>query len=252
MVSMISAWTYVRGFEPLSLCDWPGRSSCVLFVGGCNLMCPTCHNADMAWRPHGLDVIPREEVARYIRLRGRWLDGIVVSGGEPTTVKELPALLEDIRSFGLPLKLDSNGMRPEVLEHVLGEKLVDAVFVDVKGPYEKYPALTGNQVSGSHAKRNLEAVFALAKRHPGVFTFRQTRVPILNDMDVEESRGYLPPGYTLRMQQYIPPGRQHATADSETRRMPGNLVIGPNSAGNFESPEGMRHQGPALVQAVGA
>ena len=71
-------WKYVRGFENLSLCDWPGRSTCIIFLGGCNLRCPTCHNYQLAWDMHSLPQIDPVRIKSYIRDRAGWLDGITV------------------------------------------------------------------------------------------------------------------------------------------------------------------------------
>lgn len=249
---MSTPWSSVRGIEPMSLCDWPGKTACVLFTGGCNLRCPTCHNAELAWRPEWFSPLPREAVERFIKSRSAWLDGVVISGGEPTLVTGLHDLLGDLRSLGLPIKLDSNGMQPGVVRDLIKHKLVDAVFVDVKGPYRKYPQLTGNQVTPARAEDNLGRIFALAGANPGVFVFRQTRVPLLNDEDVRESAAYLPQGYRLKIQTYVPPRRSHAQADQEKGRVSGDVVFGAHRAGHPQGAQGQRDQGPDLGQAVGA
>lgn len=195
----------VRGIQPLSLCDWTGKMVLVLFLGGCDLRCPTCHNAALAWHSENLPPVRREEVAALLRARRLWYDGIVVSGGEPAVHAELPALLRDLREFGLPLRLDTNGMHPEVTEALLAEGLVDAVAMDVKGPYALYPVLTGGRVDAPTAAARLGAHFALAKDRPGVFRFRLTQVPVLTPADIETARSYLPQGHELTLQPYVPP-----------------------------------------------
>ncbi len=79
---MSSAWNHLHGFERLSLCDWPGYSSCVVFLGGCNMRCPTCHNWQLAWHADTLPVLSRAAVEAYIEARRHWLDGVVVTGGK--------------------------------------------------------------------------------------------------------------------------------------------------------------------------
>lgn len=78
---MSSAWHHIHGFERLSLCDWPGRSSCVIFLGGCNMRCPTCHNWQLAWEAEKLPVLARKDIEAYLNARRTWLDGIVITGG---------------------------------------------------------------------------------------------------------------------------------------------------------------------------
>ncbi|QJB57149.1 anaerobic ribonucleoside-triphosphate reductase activating protein [Pseudodesulfovibrio sp. zrk46] len=219
-------WNYVRGFENMSLCDWPGRTTCIIFLGGCNLHCPTCHNADLAWDMQSLPVIDQNRIKAYLRDRAGWLDGVTVTGGEPTMVPGVGELLFEIRKSGLPVKMDTNGMRPEVVKDLLQYKLVDTFAVDVKGPYAKYPALTGHAVSEIAAKANLERIFEMAKAKPEAFYFRTTRVPGLTDADIETAQSYLPLEYELKIQKYVPPRRtqQHAQPDNEKRRAVGDVV----------------------------
>ena len=204
-------WSYIRGLQPGSLCDWPGRISAVLFLGGCNLRCPTCHNARLAWTPEKCPPITRSFVHRFIRSRSAWLDGLVVSGGEPTCTPGLDELLEELAAFDLPIKLDTNGLQPEIVRSVLNRGLVQAVAVDVKGPWSKYPDLSGGHCSPQQAQDALEAIFSLAKEASASFFFRCTAVPALNSRDIEEVKMLLPSGFTLSVQTYIPPTHTTST-----------------------------------------
>ena len=218
-----TGWNHLRGIEPLSLCDWPGKATCVLFMGGCNLNCPTCHNFDMAWNMEKLPVLPKEDIKSFLRDRSQWLDGVTITGGEPTLVPNLGEILFEIRKASkLPIKMDSNGMTPETLKDLLQQGLVEQFAIDVKGPYEKYPALTGQAVTTETARKNMERVFELATVNPDAFYFRITKVPILTDEDVETARGYLPNGFDLTIQKYIPPRREHAK--NEAGHPVGNMV----------------------------
>ncbi|BCS90115.1 anaerobic ribonucleoside-triphosphate reductase activating protein [Pseudodesulfovibrio sediminis] len=219
-------WNYVRGFENLSLCDWPGRSTCIIFLGGCNLHCPTCHNFELAWDMNALPPMDPVRIKAYIRDRAGWLDGITVTGGEPTIVPGVAELLFEIKKFGLPIKMDTNGMRPEVIKELLEYKLVDAFAVDIKGPWYKYPSLTGNAVSEIAAQANLARIFELAKANPEAFYFRTTQVPDLTDKDLAIAQAYLPLGYELTIQKFVPPRRkpEHAKPNHEERRPAGNVV----------------------------
>ncbi|WP_243547007.1 anaerobic ribonucleoside-triphosphate reductase activating protein [Pseudodesulfovibrio tunisiensis] len=219
-------WNYVRGLQKSSLCDWPGHPGCVIFLGGCNLRCPTCHNFDLAWNMDRLPRLDPGKLKAFLTSRAKWFDGVTVSGGEPTTVPELGHLLLEIRKIGLPVKLDTNGMRPEVVRDIMDEGLAQVFAVDVKGPYEKYPSLTGHAVSAIAAKANLERIFEMARTSPDAFYFRLTKVPGITDRDVETARSYLPEGFSLTIQKYVPPRRdtEHAQPDHETRRAVGNVV----------------------------
>ncbi|MBG0791596.1 MAG: anaerobic ribonucleoside-triphosphate reductase activating protein [Desulfovibrionaceae bacterium] len=219
-------WSYVRGFENMSLCDWPGRTTCIIFLGGCNLRCPTCHNYQLAWDMHSLPALDPVAIKAYIRDRAGWLDGVTVTGGEPTNVHGVGELLYEIKKFGLPVKVDTNGMRPEVVRDLMQYKLADTFAVDVKGPWAKYPALTGGAVSELAAERNLGRIFDLASVSPEMFYFRCTRVPGLTDSDIDAVRNYLPATHALTIQKYVPPRRkpENAKPNHEERRPAGNVV----------------------------
>jgi len=205
MTDTIPSWERVRGMVPVSLCDWPGKITCVLFAGGCNLRCPTCHNASLAWKWTLLPSLDRDIVLSDLRRRKRWLDGITLSGGEPTCLADLDGLLEDLSSTGLPVKLDSNGSAPDVLERVLAAGLAQAVAVDVKGPWSMYPELTGQALAADAAREALEEVFGLARAYPGRVYFRCTKVPILTPEDLETTRAQMPQGLSLHFQEFVPP-----------------------------------------------
>lgn len=228
-------WAQLKGLERLSFCDWPGRNVCVLFFGGCNLACPTCHNARIAWAPDSVPSLTRAEVLGFLKARASWLDGVVVTGGEAACVPQLAEVLEEIASFDLPVKLDTNGMLPDVVERLLDRELVAAVAVDVKGPWRLYPALTGltglpglpglagGCADPDTAARNLGRMFAMAAHRPGAFQFRCTTVPLLTPEDIEETRRQLPAGFELTLQPYKEP-RKYARTDPQARRLSGNVV----------------------------
>ncbi|MBN2140320.1 MAG: anaerobic ribonucleoside-triphosphate reductase activating protein [Desulfovibrionaceae bacterium] len=227
-------WSYVRGLERFSLCDWPGRTCAVVFVGGCNLRCPTCHNFELAWHMERAPRVPDWKLKIFLAERVHWLEGVTVTGGEPTAAPGIAELLWEIHRLGFPVKLDTNGMRPDVVEDLLSQDLVDVFAVDVKGRFEMYPEITGHGVTEARARVCLERVFTLAEAAPDRFFFRQTRIPVLSDQDVETCRGYLPPGFSLTMQNYVPPRRTtNADADHEEGRPFGDLVHGAHSPGHF-------------------
>lgn len=205
MTDTSPVWDHVRGMVPVSLCDWPGKVTCVLFTGGCNLRCPTCHNASLAWNWQTLPALPRETVLADLTKRSRWLDGITLSGGEPSILRDIDTLLADLVSTGLPVKLDSNGSSPDVLEQVLRDDLAQCLAVDVKGPWAKYPELTGGRITAETAQSSLERIFELAASHPGRVYFRCTKVPALSPADLEATRTQVPDELSLNFQEFVPP-----------------------------------------------
>ncbi len=129
----------IKGFLETSFTDWRGQVAAVVFLARCNFRCPYCHNHRIVTAPHEVPTWPWHEVEkRLVRLRG-WVDGVCVTGGEPTIHPGLPALLERFRALGFRIKLDTNGSRPGVLAPLLEAGLVDQVALDVKAPLEPVP-----------------------------------------------------------------------------------------------------------------
>jgi pyruvate formate lyase activating enzyme len=252
-MSVPSAWQALRGIERFSLCDWPGKACAVLFFGGCNLRCPFCHNAGIAWTPERHPEFFAPDVKKFLAVRSKWLDGIVISGGEPTLVPGLAGFLAQVREYGLPVKLDTNGSRPEVVAELLGAGLIDAVSVDLKAPFAGYSEATGGRFKPVAAQSCLTAMFGLAAAHPGRFMFRTTVTPHVSPRDLDAIRALLPENHTLTEQPYVQPSEEdsHATADTQTRRTRGDLVAGTHSPGDPESAQGQRRERPDPGQAVG-
>jgi pyruvate formate lyase activating enzyme len=129
----------IKGFLDASFVDWPGRVAAVVFLARCNFRCPYCHNHQLVLGSEALTTVALPVVlARLEELQG-WVDGVCVTGGEPTLHPGLPELVAVFRSKGLGVKLDTNGSRPGVLEGLLSQGLLDAVAMDVKAPLELIP-----------------------------------------------------------------------------------------------------------------
>ena len=169
----------IAGLHKNSLIDFPGKVSCVVFLTGCNLRCPYCHNPDLA---QGLSPAPMqvEELLAFLAQRRNWLDGVVISGGEPTLQAGLGDLCRSVRELGLALKLDTNGSRPEVLAELLQEDLLDFVAMDIKTAPEHYaPAFAGRQI-GARVLRSIRLLMESAPR----YEFRTTCVRPFVDDDI--------------------------------------------------------------------
>lgn len=131
----------IAGLQKMTLLDYPGHVACTVFLGGCNFRCPYCHNSELLEAPPA--VMTREELLAFLEKRRGLLDGVCITGGEPTLHPELPALLRAVRAMGFSVKLDTNGYRPDVLQTVLAEGLVDYVAMDVKNGPDGYAAACG-------------------------------------------------------------------------------------------------------------
>jgi pyruvate formate lyase activating enzyme len=126
----------IKGFIETSFIDWKGMVSSVLFLPGCNFKCPFCHNFNLVKEPEVYETLSFEHIKERLAKFKGWIDGVVVSGGEPTLHPGLPELLGAIKAQGFKTKLDSNGHRPKVLRRLIDHGLVDMVAMDLKAPLE--------------------------------------------------------------------------------------------------------------------
>ena len=131
------------GIQKTTLLDYPGHVAATVFTGGCNFRCPFCHNASLVLSPEREGRIPAEEVLAFCRKRAGLLDGICITGGEPTLQPDLPGFIRDLRELGYLVKLDTNGYQPKVLRELLRAGLLDYVAMDIKASKGNYSRATG-------------------------------------------------------------------------------------------------------------
>ena len=112
----------IKGLQKTTLIDFPGRVGCTLFTDGCNFRCGFCQNPDLIISNPRLPVIPEKEIFAFLESRKKWLNGVCITGGEPTLQKDLPEFCRKIKSMGFEVKLDSNGSNPETLKKLIKEK----------------------------------------------------------------------------------------------------------------------------------
>ncbi|MEM2282624.1 MAG: anaerobic ribonucleoside-triphosphate reductase activating protein [Candidatus Hadarchaeales archaeon] len=165
---------HVKGLLKTSLIDYPGKVAAVLFLGGCNFRCPYCYNTDLVLNPSSLPSLTQEELSRFLASRKGWLDGVVISGGEPTIHENLPQFLAWIKEFGYAVKLDTNGSNPSMLQSLIERELVDYVALDVKAPlvHERY--VTFSQLNGGEEVRRAAEILMGSSID---YEFRTTVVP---------------------------------------------------------------------------
>ena len=133
----------IMGLQKLTLLDFPGRLACTVFTGGCNFRCPFCHNASLVIPSKLGAAMPTEEFFAFLEKRRGILQGVCVSGGEPTLMFDLEEFISRIKSMGFLVKLDTNGSRPEILKSLVGKGLVDYVAMDIKNSPDMYPKTVG-------------------------------------------------------------------------------------------------------------
>ncbi len=133
----------IHGFNKSTLLDYPGHLAATIFLGGCNMRCPFCQNASLVLQPGSQPIYPEEEVLAYLNKRKNILEGVCVTGGEPTLYSELPAFIQKLKDLGFKVKLDTNGSNPSVLEYLAEHKLIDYVSMDIKNSIEHYGQTVG-------------------------------------------------------------------------------------------------------------
>lgn len=133
----------IHGFNKTTLLDYPGHVAATVFTGGCNFRCPFCHNGGLVLAPAEQELIGEEEVLEYLHKRQGILEGVCITGGEPTLQRGLKEFLRKIKELGYLAKLDTNGYRPEVLWELLEEGLLDYVAMDIKSSRENYGSACG-------------------------------------------------------------------------------------------------------------
>ena len=178
----------INGLQKLTLLDFPGKIACTVFLGGCNFRCPFCHNASLALaeRVKSNTIISNEEFFDFLKKRVGILQGVCISGGEPTLYHDLPSFIKEIRKMGFSVKLDTNGYNPTMLEQIINDGIVDYIAMDIKNSKEKYALTTG--IPNLDVSR-IEKSAALLMAGKMDFEFRTTVVKELHDEEDIEKIG---------------------------------------------------------------
>lgn len=177
------------GLQKTSLLDYPGHLSAILFTGGCNFNCPYCHNSDLL---HPADLVPLDNdgIFSFLKKRASLLEGVVITGGEPTLMPDLPILIQRIHQLGLKVKLDTNGSRPDVLKNLMKPSEMefsglfpsscrpDYIAMDVKAAFPDYSRAAGTEISEQAIRESIDLIM-----HSGIaYEFRTTVVKELHEL----------------------------------------------------------------------
>jgi len=191
----------IKGFQGTSLLDYPGHIASIVFFGGCNLTCPFCHNPSLVLEPQNFPSIPPHELLEELEERRTFIDGVVISGGEPTASPDIIPFLEGVKSLGFSVKLDTNGLLPRVLHEVLSKQLADYVALDVKTSPERYGELHSKPVDISALKESVGVLLSSSVE----YEFRTTCVPAyVTREDVLKMGDVLCGGRLWVFQQFVP------------------------------------------------
>ncbi len=177
----------IGGLQKTSLIDYPRKVSCVVFFSGCNFDCPYCYNPDLAkGRPS--TILTTNAIYEFLSRRKGFLDGVVLSGGEPTIHNDLFSFCKTIRQMGYPIKLDTNGSRPQIIQRLIDERLIDYIAMDLKTDPQNYSPVIQKHCHPEHILSSIRIIMESMIPHE----FRTTCVKPLVDADV-----------ILRVSQYI-------------------------------------------------
>jgi pyruvate formate lyase activating enzyme len=174
---------HIGGFQKNSLIDFPGTIACVVFTSGCNFTCPYCHNPALAAGPlNGVGRLNISDVFSFLANRKGWVDGVVITGGEPCLQADLTDFIRQLKHMGLAVKLDTNGSHPTVLAHLLDRSLVDYVAMDIKTGPDRYPEIMKSPPARDVISRSIQLIMASAPD----YEFRTTCVRPFIDASVME------------------------------------------------------------------
>ena len=172
----------IAGLQKMTLIDYPGKVAATVFTPGCNFRCPFCHNPELVhsshFTVHGNEQVEKrmDEFFEFLEMRRGKLDGICITGGEPTLQPNLVEFIKKVKGLGFAVKLDSNGTRPGVLQKLLKSRLVDYVAMDIKASPENYARVCGVEANLEKIKKSVELIRDLADD----YEFRTTVVPGLH------------------------------------------------------------------------
>lgn len=174
----------IKGLQKLTLLDFPDRLACTVFVGGCNFRCPFCHNASLVLPERFGEGISEDDFFDFLRTRVGRLDGVCVSGGEPTVMTDLVEFIEKIKALGFLVKLDTNGSRPDLLWELIDRGLIDYVAMDIKSSPEGYARAVGlDRTRCAEIIERVRESVQILKRGRTDYEFRTTLVRELHSED---------------------------------------------------------------------
>lgn len=169
----------IKGWVKNSLVDYPGKVSSVVFVSGCNFRCGYCYNRHLVFNDGSIEEIKQEEILDYLKDKQKWIDGVVITGGEPL-LYEVEEFIEKIKKLGYLVKLDTNGSNPVALKKILDKKLVDYVAMDIKATWENYEKIAGVELNLEKIEKSIQIIKDSGVEHE----FRCTVLPDFSEKEI--------------------------------------------------------------------
>ncbi|MCX6803853.1 MAG: anaerobic ribonucleoside-triphosphate reductase activating protein [Candidatus Diapherotrites archaeon] len=177
---------FIGALQKTTLVDFPNKVACIVFLVNCNFKCKFCYNRELTshkfFKKSKRELIDEKDFFNFIESKKKMLDGVVITGGEPTLSPGLTSFLRKIKSLGFAIKLDTNGTNPGILKKLFAERLVDYVAMDFKAPFEKYPKITQSEISSEKILGSIDLIKTSGVAHE----FRTTLYPLLTINDLLE------------------------------------------------------------------
>ena len=192
----------VSGFQKNSFIDYPGKIASVVFLGGCNFRCYYCHNSSILCASSNR--LNFDLVLDELKQQIGFVDGVVITGGEPTLHPKLVQIVKAIKRLGLLVKLDTNGTNSGLLKRLIDKCLIDFVAMDVKAPIKRYADIVCVKVNTDEIQRSVDFLIEQATTHNVNYMFRTTLAPVLNADDILAIGKLISGAKTFQLQQFVP------------------------------------------------
>lgn len=189
----------IGGLLKFSMIDFPGYISAIVFTQGCNIRCKYCHNPELL-PVSGDTSYSEEEILYYLEKRKNCLEGLVITGGEPTLQADLKDFIKKVKALGYKIKLDTNGTNPQMVRELIDEQLVDFIAMDIKAPFEKYHLVCG-PVDTEKVKETMSLIIDSGIAYQLRTTYDKE---ILNDGDIETIKSMCPDISKFKLQECLP------------------------------------------------
>ncbi|HUT22695.1 MAG TPA: anaerobic ribonucleoside-triphosphate reductase activating protein [Candidatus Bipolaricaulota bacterium] len=166
----------IGGMQTLTLIDYPGAVAATIFLLGCNLRCHFCHNPELVLGDEAAEKLNAKEIFDFLQSRREFLEGVCITGGEPTIWRDLPDFIDKIKEMGFKVKLDTNGTNYKMLGDLINQKKIDYVAMDIKAPWDKYEQVVGRKVNIVQIKKSAHLLLSGSVD----YEFRSTVLPVLH------------------------------------------------------------------------
>ncbi len=191
----------ISAMQTLTLIDYPGQVAATVFTFGCSFRCHFCHNPELVLPSQKVKTLSEKDILEFLEKRKDFLDGLCITGGEPTIWKDLPEFIKKVKKKKLKVKLDTNGTNPEMLKDLIEKKLIDYVAMDIKAPWDKYENIVGKKIDIKKIKKSAKLLLD-GKLD---YEFRSTILPRLHPVkDIIQMAEQIKGAHKYYLQQFKP------------------------------------------------